>query len=120
MPYRRGDVVLVLFPYSDLRGVKKRPGIVVQDETVPTGFDQQVIAQVSSNLTRTGPTRVRVDMDTDDGRRMGILSDSVVITDKIATVESQAVERVLGTCSCMDEVDAALGVTLKLSVRPAE
>lgn len=120
MRYKRGEVVLVLFPYSDLIGVKKRPGLVVQDETVPTGFDQQVIAQVSSNLNRTGPTRVRVDRATADGQRMGILSDSVVITDKIATVESRAVEKVLGMCPCMDKVDAALSVTLRLSVRPTQ
>jgi mRNA interferase MazF len=120
MPYKRGEVVLVLFPYSDLIGVKKRPGIVVQDETVPTGFDQQVVAQVSSNLARTGPTRVRIDKDTEDGQRMGIVSDSMVITDKIATVDSKAVEKVLGTCPCMEKVDAALSITLKLAVRPAQ
>lgn len=45
MPYRRGDVLLALFPYSDLIRFKKRPVIVVQDETVTTEFNQQVCAQ---------------------------------------------------------------------------
>ena len=35
--YKRGDVILVKFPYSDLVRYKKRPALVVQDETVETG-----------------------------------------------------------------------------------
>jgi len=54
MPYKRGEVVLALFPYTDLSGAKKRPAVVVQDEDVETGFDQQVIAQITSKLARTG------------------------------------------------------------------
>jgi mRNA-degrading endonuclease toxin of MazEF toxin-antitoxin module len=30
MPYERGDVVLVLFPDSNLRTAKRRPALVVQ------------------------------------------------------------------------------------------
>lgn len=115
MPYKRGEVVLVLFPYSDLTGFKKRPGLVVQDESVPLEWDQQVIAQISSNLNRTGPTRVRFDQATAEGKQMGIINDSVVITDKLATVESKAVEKVLGVCVGMDQVDAALRTTLGLT-----
>ena len=41
--YKRGDVILVKFPYSDLVRYKKRPALVVQDETVETGLSQRVV-----------------------------------------------------------------------------
>ncbi|MEG5089307.1 hypothetical protein QUB21_24075 [Microcoleus sp. AT9b-C4] len=34
MPYSRGDVVLVLFPSSDLRTAKRRPALIVQATAV--------------------------------------------------------------------------------------
>jgi mRNA interferase MazF len=120
MPYKRGEIVLALFPYADLQGVKKRPAIVVQDDEVATGFDQQVIAQITSNTKRIGPTRVRVNLASVAGLAMGILSDSVVVTDKLATVESKVIDKAIGTCPCMDRVDLALSVTLNLSVRPTQ
>ena len=61
--YKRGDVILVKFPYSDLVRYKKRPALVVQDETVETGLSQRVVVQITSNLNRTGDTRVPVKKD---------------------------------------------------------
>lgn len=55
--FRRGDVVLVRYPHSDLITYKKRPALVVQDETVETGLRQRLVAPITSNLRRTGETR---------------------------------------------------------------
>ena len=120
MPYKRGDVLLALYPYTDLIRFKKRPVIVVQDEAVTTEFDQQVVAQITSKDLQAGPTRVEVDKNTDDWRQMGLVSDSLIVTDKLATVDAVAVAKAIGTCPCMDKVDTALSLTLKLSVRDAE
>jgi len=68
--YKRGDVILVKFPYSDLVRYKKRPALVVQDETVETGLSQRVVVQITSNLNRTGDTRVPVRKDSPDGQAM--------------------------------------------------
>jgi len=38
MPYKRGDVVLVLYPNTDLRTAKKRPALVIQSDEVDTGL----------------------------------------------------------------------------------
>jgi len=45
---------------------------------------------------------------------MGLKTDSVIVTDNLATVLDTEVMRVLGTCSMMKTVDAALRVTLNL------
>jgi len=53
MPYKRGDVVLVLFPDSNLRTAKRRPALVVQADNLASGLPQTIIAMVTSNMTRT-------------------------------------------------------------------
>ncbi|MGH7963858.1 MAG: type II toxin-antitoxin system PemK/MazF family toxin, partial [Candidatus Binatia bacterium] len=58
--YKRGDVILVRFPNSDLITYKKRPALVIQDEHVDTGLSQRLVVMITSNLARTGATRVVV------------------------------------------------------------
>ena len=49
---RRGDVVLVLFPNSDLRTAKRRPALVIQRNDLDSGLAQTIIAMISSNPAR--------------------------------------------------------------------
>ncbi|MGO9580011.1 MAG: type II toxin-antitoxin system PemK/MazF family toxin [Desulfobaccales bacterium] len=112
--YKRGDVILVKFPYSDLVRYKKRPALVVQDETVETGLSQRVVVQITSNLDRTGDTRVPVRQNSPDGQAMGILSDSVIVADHLATVLPREIDKVIGRCTCMPEVETALRRVLGL------
>ena len=60
----RGDVVLVLFPNSDLVTFKRRPALVVQANNLDTGLPQTVIAMITSNVARRGhPSRVFVSLE---------------------------------------------------------
>jgi mRNA interferase MazF len=43
-PYSRGDVVLILFPDSNLRTAKRRPALIVQADDLRTGLAQTVVA----------------------------------------------------------------------------
>jgi mRNA interferase MazF len=54
MPYSRGDVVLVLFPDSNLRTYKRRPALVVQADALNTGLPQLLVAMITSNMARGG------------------------------------------------------------------
>ena len=76
---RRGDVVLVLFPNSDLITYKKRPALVVQADNLDTGLQQKIIAPLTSNLNRTGPTRVLFRKESLEGEAMGLQTYSVVV-----------------------------------------
>jgi mRNA interferase MazF len=53
-PCKRGDVVLVLFPHSDLQTAKTRPAVVVQADNLDTGVAQVIVAMVSSRMVRAG------------------------------------------------------------------
>jgi mRNA interferase MazF len=112
--YKRGDVVLVLFPNSNLRTAKLRPGIIVQTDNLKTGLNQFVISMISSNMRRAGhPSRVAILVKGPVGKQSGLLTDSVVMTDNLATVEIFAIQRLIGTLA-MKKVNAALRHTLGL------
>ena len=49
---QRGDVVLVLFPNSDLKTAKRRPALVLQRDNLDSGLPQTIFAMISSNLSR--------------------------------------------------------------------
>ena len=111
---KRGDVVLVLFPNSDLRTARPRPALVVQADDLQTGLPQVVVAMMSARMFRANhPSRVPVLAQSPAGQQSGVLSDSVVMTDNLATVLESAVSRVIGLLP-MTEVDQALRHTLGL------
>jgi len=54
MHFSRGDVVLVLFPDSNLRTAKRRPALIVQSDNLQTGLMHVVVDMISSNMARAG------------------------------------------------------------------
>lgn len=111
---KRGDVVLVLFPHSDLRTAKPRPALIVQANDLGTELPQVIVAMITSKTFRANhPSRVLVKLASKDGKSSGLLADSVVMTDNLATITEIAVDRVIGEFP-MGAVDKALKYTLGL------
>ena len=112
--YKRGDVILVLYPDSNLRTAKPRPALVVQADNLQTGLPQVIVAMITGKMFRANhPSRITVLLSTPEGQQSGLLSDSVVMTDNLATVIESAIDRVIGSLP-MAKVDAALRHTLNL------
>jgi mRNA interferase MazF len=110
----RGDIALVLFPDSNLRTAKLRPVLLVQADDLGTGLPQVVVAMITSRLFRAGhPSRVGVSLAAPEGRQSGLLTDSIVMTDNLATVARTEIHRVIGTLP-MGKVSEALRHTLGL------
>ena len=116
MQTRRGDVVLVLFPNSDLRSAKRRPALVISASDLNTGRPQTLVAMITSNLARAGhPSRVSVRLQSSEGRVSGLRTDSVLMADNIATIADSEIDSVLGRLPDMTAMDAALKHTLALA-----
>ncbi len=112
--FERGDVVLVLFPHSNLRTAKLRPVLVVQASNLQTGLPQLIVAMVTGQMSRAGhPSRITILLSTPEGRQSGLLTDSVVMTDNLATVFESEIRRKIGRLP-MREVGTALRHTLGL------
>ena len=115
MPCKRGDIALVLFPDSNLRTAKRRPVLVVQAHDLATALPQTIVAMIPSNPARAGhPSRVTVSLATQEGQATGLLTDSVIMTDNLATVFETEIDRRIGAWPQMATVEAALRRTLAL------
>lgn len=119
MKINRGEVVLVLFPDSNLRTAKRRPALVVQADDLQTGLSQVIVSMITSNMARGGhPSRYTIPLAAADMQQTGLRTDSVIMTDNLATVFHSEIDRVIGRLVDMEPIDAALCHTLGL-VRPA-
>jgi len=112
--YKRGDIVLVRFPDSNLLSTTARPGLIVQAENLQTGLPQVIVAMLTSKIFRGNhPSRVPILLSTLEGQQSGLLRNSVVMTDNLATVAESAIDRGIGSIP-MTKIDAALRHTLNL------
>jgi mRNA interferase MazF len=76
---------------------------------------QVVIAMITSNLKRRGrPCRVFVPLKSEQAKRAGPRTDSVIMTDNLATVLHKAIAKKIGRLDEMAPVDTALRRTLRL------
>lgn len=116
MLIKRGDVVRLLFPNSDLVSSKRRPALVVQADNLNTRLSQVLLAMITSNMKRADhPSRVAVFLGTDEGRVSGLRLDSVIMTDNIITVLETEIDSVLGNLPNMKTVNNALRHTFGLN-----
>src|ERR1035438_6949817 len=115
MNCRRGDVILVLFPDSSLRTSKRGPALVVQADHLGAGLPQTIVAMITSNMARAGhASRVVVRVDSESAKGSGLLMDSVIPTDNLATIKYSEIDRILANHPGIRELDAALRITLAL------
>ncbi len=115
MNYRRGDIVLVLFPDSNLRTAKRRPALVVQSDQLGADLPQTIVAMITSNTARAGhPSRVTVQPGSEIAKGSGLLMESVIMTDNLATIRYAEIDRVIGMLPDLTLLDVALRTTLAL------
>ncbi|MEX2173960.1 MAG: type II toxin-antitoxin system PemK/MazF family toxin [Pirellulaceae bacterium] len=104
----------MLFPHSNLTTATLRPALVIQVDNLQTGIQQVVVAMITSRMFRAGhPSRVAILRSSPVFRQSGLLTDSVVMTDNLATIFLTAVNRVVGSLP-MADVEKALRHTFGL------
>jgi mRNA interferase MazF len=110
----RGDVLLAPFPYSDLRGLKRRPVCVVSSAAHSQGPDV-IVAMVTSSRARISQPGIG-DVILQDWSVAGLRQASVVRAGRILVIEHRLLAGPLGRLSPRDlaAVDAGLKVVLDL------
>ena len=70
---------------------------------------------ITSQVFRAGhPSRVSILRNSPEGKQSGLLVDSVIMTDNLATIATSAIYRLIGSIST-ENVDTALKCTLNLN-----
>jgi mRNA-degrading endonuclease toxin of MazEF toxin-antitoxin module len=114
---KRGDVVLVFYPFASGSAGKRRPGLIVQNDTDNARMATTIVAQITTNLARSGePTHLLIEVSTSESKHSGLLHDSLVSCNNLVTIELARVHKVIGSLPTiiMRNVDGCLKAALGL------
>lgn len=114
---KRGDVVLVDFPFSTGSGSKRRPALVVQCDRNNGRLQDTIVAIITSNLSAAHePTQYAIDETHPDWVASGLKLPSAVKCEHIFTFHQQRILRNIGHLSAapMLQVNDCLKVSLEL------
>ncbi len=119
--YRKGDVVLVSFPYTTDEGqtqTKRRPAVIISNDYNNSRLDDVLLVPLTSNTTRAGrePTQVVVAMNTPEGKEAGLRLDSVIDCTVIATIPKTLLVSKIGAFpnETMERVDQCLMIAMAI------
>ncbi|HEX74252.1 MAG TPA: type II toxin-antitoxin system PemK/MazF family toxin [Dehalococcoidia bacterium] len=114
--YRRGDVVLVGFVFTDETGVRQRPAVIISSDAYYRGRDEVIIAAITSRTDRV----LVGDHLISDWRQAGLLFPSVA-TGIIRTMKRGMIARKLGAMPRADMgiINGKLRMTLDLGTTEA-
>jgi mRNA interferase MazF len=109
--YRRGDVVLVGFVFSDESGRTVRPALVVSSAAYHRARHEVIVAAITSNVTR----RLLGDYAIAEWKAAGLLFPSVA-TGILRTIAQTMIDRKLGAIAKRDmhSIDRELRRSLAL------
>lgn len=115
---RRGDVVLVPFPYvTDFSKAKTRPALVVQNDVGNRFGATVIVALISSSVpARRYPMHLPIAYPSPVAQAAGLKTASVVKMETIVTLPKRAIVRRLGALprEAVREADEALAFSLDL------
>jgi mRNA interferase MazF len=90
---KRADVVIVDFPFSDRKGSKVRPALVVQADALNQTRSDTILAIVTSSTSRR-QTEVFIDINKESGT--GLKFSSFIQCDTLVTLDQSLVLAVIG------------------------
>ena len=93
--YKRGDVVLVPFPFTDLTSAKQRPALVVSADTFNAAREDVLVAAITSQV----PNTLAADefmIPSVDLRACGLPKASIIRLSKLVSLHRQLVIKRIG------------------------
>jgi mRNA interferase MazF len=119
--YRKGDVVLVSFPYTTDDGqtqTKRRPAVIISNDTNNVRLDDVLLVPLTSNTTRAHkePTQVEINMNSVEGQQGGLRLDSVIDCTVIATIPKTLLVNKIGAFpqETMERIDQCLMIAMSI------
>lgn len=94
--YKRGDVVLVPFPFTDLSATKQRPAVVVSSDAFNASRPDAILIAITSRV----PSQLADDeiaLPPTDLAGSGLLKPSIVKASKIVTIHQGLIRKRIGT-----------------------
>ena len=119
--YRKGDVVLVSFPYTTDEGqtqTKRRPAVIISNDYNNARLDDVLLVPLTSNTTRARRehTQIEVAKDSPEGQLGGLRLDSVIDCTVIATIPKTLLVNKIGEFpqEVMERIDQCLMIAMSI------
>jgi mRNA interferase MazF len=111
---KRGDVVIIDFPYSDLTGSKVCPSLVVQSDLLNAIRDDAILAIITSMSSGRPGTEILIEIANEPGS--GLRFDSYLHCDTLVTLDQSLIVDVIDSLSArtMIKVNQCLKAALAL------
>lgn len=94
MAFRRRDIVLVPFPFTDLTRQKARPAVVVSSQSFNTSSPEVILAAISSKLPAIpSDMELIIRHGSVEFRSTGLRVSSVLRTAKLVTLKQSLIYR---------------------------
>jgi len=92
--YKRGEIVLIPVPFSDLTSVKRRPVLVISNKSYNCTNNDMIVVAITSNLQQNG-----IIIETKDLLVGELPKKSLIRYDKIYNLEQRIVIKQIGMVS---------------------
>ena len=96
---KRGDILLVVYPFTDLSAKAVRPALVLSNDQHNASDPDLVCLMISSQAHKARPADFVLRATDPDFRQSGLRLDSVFRISRLATLETALAQRRLGTAS---------------------
>jgi len=112
---KRGDIVLLPYPFTDLSDAKARPAVVVSSDRFNDSNNDAVFMCISRMEYKT-PFDLRINSDDSRFHSTGLKYPSTFRTAKIVTLEKKLARRKLGRAesSLLSEIEIRLKSLLEI------
>jgi len=119
MNYKRGDVVILPFPFVTTIGTqqKARPALIISDHSIRRRFDDLILAGITSQrISDVMDTEFLIDEQAGCFAQSGLKKSSVVRGEYLMTIPKDLVARKLGELpeDVMKLIDERIGRSLGL------
>ncbi len=105
--YRRGDIVLVSFPFTDLTSSKRRPALIISPDSFNAAGEDLVLVAITSRIT-DDPNVVHLSgADFSEG---WLPKKSIVKTTKLFTIHSSLIVKKVCTLTRQKTAEALQAV----------
>jgi len=94
---KRGDIILIKYPFSDLSSTKVRPAIVVSSDACTQKGQDAIFIAISSNISNAQATDLVFDQTNPEFHHSGLKNSSLMRTEKIFCLSKGLASRMLGS-----------------------
>lgn len=94
--FRKWDIVLLSYPFTDLRAIKVRPAVVISPDSENNMLEDAVFLLITSNTARISSFDLILDITHPEFAATGLLNRSTIRVNKVWTLHNTLVRRTIG------------------------